>query len=241
MRYALARFAKKMPHIKGRGYILRGARKTEDKFIGNAFMYDDTEKKQILKDNSIVTRPQDLCKKFYDRVKDYDEVTKMQYLDINLWMIGDILLKADRMSMANSLELRVPFLDKEVWKVARTIPTKYRIAKGTTKYAMRQAALRHLPKATAQKEKLGFPVPTRVWLKDEKYYNTVKEMFTSETAEKFFNTDLIVSYLDDHFNGKEDNSRKVWTIYVFLVWYDIYFGDKDIKRPDGVTLPSNEL
>ena len=224
VRYFLARKAKKWPHIKGRGYILRGARKTEDKFIGNAFMYDDEEKKMILKDPSIVTRPQDLCKRFYDRVKGYDEETKMQYLDINLWMVGDILLKADRMSMANSLELRVPFLDKKVFEVARTIPTKYRIAHGTTKYAMRMAALRHLPKATAQKEKLGFPVPTRVWLKDEKYYRIVREMFESDTAKKFFNTDLIISYLDDHFNGKEDNSRKVWTIYVFLVWYHIYFG-----------------
>ncbi len=224
VRYFLARKAKKWPHIKGRGYILRGARKTEDKFIGNAFMYDDEEKKMILKDPSIVTRPQDLCKRFYDRVKGYDEETKMQYLDINLWMVGDILLKADRMSMANSLELRVPFLDKKVFEVARTIPTRYRIAHGTTKYAMRMAALRHLPKATAQKEKLGFPVPTRVWLKDEKYYRIVREMFESDTAKKFFNTDLIISYLDDHFNGKEDNSRKVWTIYVFLVWYHIYFG-----------------
>ncbi len=224
LRYALARKAKKWPHIKGRGYIMRGARKTEDKFIGNAFMYDDEEKREILRDPSIVTRPQDLCKKFYDRVKGYDDVTKMQYLDINLWMVGDILLKADRMSMANSLELRVPFLDRKVFDVARTIPTKYRIAHGTTKYAMRQAAMRHLPKATAQKEKLGFPVPTRVWLRDKKYYEIVKEKFTSDTAKKFFNTDLIVSYLDEHFTGKDDNSRKVWTIYVFLVWYDIYFG-----------------
>ncbi len=224
MRYFLARKAKKWPHIKGRGYILRGARKTEDKFIGNAFMYDDEEKRRILKDPSIVTKPQELCRKFYDRVKGYDEVTKMQYLDINLWMVGDILLKADRMSMANSLELRVPFLDKKVFEVARTIPTKYRIAHGTTKYALRQAALRHLPKATAQKEKLGFPVPTRVWLKDPKYYEIVRNAFQSETAKQFFNTDLIISYLDDHFNGKEDNSRKVWTIYVFLVWYNIYFG-----------------
>ena len=232
LRYALARKAKKWPHVKGRGYIMRGARKTEDKFIGNAFMYDDEEKRRILKDPSIVTRPQELCKKFYDRVKGYDEVTKMQYLDINLWMVGDILLKADRMSMANSLELRVPFLDREVFKVARTIPTKLRIAHGTTKYALRQAALRHLPKATAQKKKLGFPVPTRVWLKDKKYYDRVREMFTSETAEKFFNTDLIVSYLDDHFNGREDNSRKVWTIYVFLLWYGIFFGDDDkVLRP----------
>ena len=157
-------------------------------------------------------------------------------------MVGDILLKADRMSMANSLELRVPFLDREVFKVARTIPTKLRIAHGTTKYAMRMAALRHLPKATAQKPKLGFPVPTRVWLKDKKYYEKVKEMFTSQTAQKFFNTDLIVSYLDDHFNGKDDNSRKVWTIYVFLVWYNIYFNDEGkVNRPEGAAMPSNEL
>lgn len=204
-------------------------------------MYDDEEKKKILKDNSIVTRPQELCKKFYERVKNYDEETKMQYLDINLWMVGDILLKADRMSMANSLELRVPFLDRKVFEVARTIPTKYRINRKNTKYAMRMAALRHLPKATAEKEKLGFPVPTRVWLRDEKYYNIVKEMLKSETAEKFFNTDLLVSYLDEHFQNKEDNSRKIWTVYVFLVWYNIFFGDEEnINRPEGVTEPKNK-
>lgn len=234
LRYALARSAKKWPHIKGRGFILRGARKTEDKFIGNAFMYDDEEKRLLLKDNSIVTRPQDLCKKFYDRVRHYDEETKMQYLDINLWMVGDILLKADRMSMANSLELRVPFLDRKVFEVARTIPTKYRINKKNTKYAMRMAAMRHLPKETAEKEKLGFPVPTRVWLRDQKYYEVVKEMFTSETAKKFFNTDLLVHYLDEHFQNKDDNSRKVWTIYVFLVWYNIYFGDDNVNKPNNL-------
>ncbi|MGN0518299.1 MAG: asparagine synthase (glutamine-hydrolyzing) [Acutalibacteraceae bacterium] len=225
VRMWLAKIAKKMPHIKGRGYILRGARKTEDKFIGNAFMYSDEEKREILKDPSIVTRPQDLCKKYYDRVKDYDQETKMQYLDINLWMVGDILLKADRMSMANSLELRVPFLDKEVFKVASSLPTKLRVNRKNTKYAMRKAAQRHLPIETAEKKKLGFPVPTRVWLRDEKYYNIVKEKFSSETAKKFFNTDVIIGYLDEHYKNKEDNSRKVWTIFIFLLWYDIYFGD----------------
>lgn len=173
-----------------------------------------------------MTKPQDLCKKYYDRVKDYDEVTKMQYLDINLWMVGDILLKADRMSMANSLELRVPFLDKEVFKVASSLPAKLRVNRKNTKYAMRQAAMRHLPPETAQKEKLGFPVPTRVWLRDERYYNIVKEMFHSDTAKKFFNPDVITGFLDEHYSGKEDNSRKVWTIYIFLVWYDIYFKDE---------------
>lgn len=226
LRMALYRFAKRLPDIKGRGFIMRGARPIEEKFIGNAFMYDADDKKRILKDPSIVTRPQDLCKKYYDRVKDYDEVTKMQYLDINLWMVGDILLKADRMSMANSLELRVPFLDKEVFKVASSLPTRLRVNRENTKYAMRQAAMRHLPPETAQKEKLGFPVPTRVWLRDERYYNVVKEMFHSDTAKKFFNPDVITGFLDEHYSGKEDNSRKVWTIYIFLVWYNIYFKDE---------------
>ena len=125
----LAKEVKKLPHFKGQSFIIRGSRETEEKFIGNAFMYDDEDKRRILKDPSIVTRPQSLCKKFYDRVRGYDQETKMQYLDINLWMVGDILLKADRMSMANSLELRVPFLDKEVFKVASKLPTRLRVNK----------------------------------------------------------------------------------------------------------------
>ena len=224
VRRGLAKLVKPMPFFRGRSFIIRGSRPTEEKFIGNAFMYSEEDKRALLKDPSIATRPQDLCQAYYQRVKDYDDVTKMQYLDINLWMVGDILLKADRMSMANSLELRVPFLDKEVFKVASTLPTRLRVNKKNTKYAMRQAALRHLPPETAQKEKLGFPVPTRVWLRDPKYYEIVKNMFRSPTAEKFFNTDVLVGFLDDHFSGKWDNSRKVWTIYVFLVWYEIYFG-----------------
>ena len=180
-----------------------------------------------MKDPSIATRPQDITKKFYDRVKDYDDVTKMQYLDINLWMVGDILLKADRMSMANSLELRVPFLDKEVFKVASKLPTRLRVNKHNTKYAMRKAAQRHMPEETAEKEKLGFPVPTRVWLRDEKYYNVVKDMFNSDISKKFFKPEQLIAWLDEHYSGKEDNSRKVWTIYVFLVWYKIYFGEDE--------------
>ena len=199
----------------------------EERFIGNAYMYEYQEKKELLKDPSIATRPQEYTKKFYHRARKYDDVTKMQYLDINLWMVGDILLKADRMSMANSLELRVPFLDKEVFNVARTIPTRLRVNKHNTKYALRQSAMRHMPEDSAQKEKLGFPVPTRVWLKDEKYYNIVKKEFTSPTAQKFFNIDVLTQWLDTHFEGKADTSRQVWTVYVFLLWYKMYFGEVD--------------
>ena len=140
-----------------------------------------------------------------------------------MWMVGDILLKADRMSMANSLELRVPFLDKEVFKVASTLPTELRAAKENTKYAFRHAAMKRLPENTAQKKKLGFPVPTRVWLKDPIYYKIVKDAFLSETAKEFFNCEELIVLLDDHYNGRWDNSRKIWTIYIFIIWYNIYF------------------
>ncbi len=227
LRKAFRAVAQKLPDIKGRDFVIRACDKLEERYIGNAYMYDLKQKQKLLKDPSIATAPSRHTRRHYYRCRRYDDVTKMQYLDINMWMTGDILLKADRMSMANSLELRVPFLDKEVFKVASTLPTSLRVNKENTKYAMRKAASRHMPETTAEKEKLGFPVPTRVWLKDEKYYNIVKEKFKSETAEKFFNTDALVGWLDQHFKGKEDNSRRVWTIYVFLVWYDIYFNEKN--------------
>ncbi len=222
----LANLVKKIPfRFKGRSFIIRGENTVENKFIGNAFMFSKEDKQKILKNPTLATRPQDLCKPLYERAKNYDDVTKMQYLDINMWMVGDILLKADRMSMANSLELRVPFLDKEVFKVASTLPTKLKTPKENTKYALRQAAMKRLPFDTAQKEKLGFPVPTRVWLRDKKYYGIVKDAFLSDIATRFFNSEELISLLDDHYNGKWDNSRKIWTIYIFIVWYNIYFNE----------------
>ena len=224
VRTFLRKMVQKVPRrFKGQGFITRGEYPTNESFIGNAKMFGYEDKQRLLKDPSLASRPQEITRKYYDRVKDLDDVTRMQYLAINLWMVGDILLKADRMSMANSLELRVPFLDKEVFKVAATIPTKLRVNRKNTKYAMRQAALRHLPEATAQKEKLGFPVPTRVWLRDKKYYDIVKSAFQSEIAEKFFHTEELIRYLDDHFNGLRDYSRRIWTVFIFIVWYDIYF------------------
>ncbi len=224
MRRAIGWVCSKLPDIKGRDFLLRAVHPLDKRYIGNAYMYDEKQKKAILKDPSIATDPTRQIRRLYTRARRYDDETKMQYVDINTWLIGDILLKADRMSMANSLELRVPFLDKEVYEVASKLPTPLRVNKFNTKYAMRKAAARRLPEEVAEKPKLGFPVPTRVWLRDEHYYNVVKAMFTSPTAQKFFNTDILLEYLDEHFEEKEDNSRRIWTIYVFLVWYQIYFG-----------------
>lgn len=223
-RRALAAIVEAIPaNFIGKNFIIRGSKELPERFIGNAFMFSEKDKKQLLKDSSLATAPQEVCEDFYRKSCHYDDVTRMQHLDINLWMVGDILLKADRMSMANSLELRVPFLDKELFKVARTLPSKLKINNENTKFALRRAALKHLPQLTANKKKLGFPVPTRVWLRQKKYYNIVKEMFCSDSAKKFFNVDVLISYLDEHFQNKADNSRKIWTIYVFLVWYNVYF------------------
>ena len=237
LRKFFCKIARKLPDIWGRDYIIRATHPLEKRYIGNAFMYDYEEKRAILKDPSIAAEPQRLTRRYYYRTRRHDDVTRMQTLDINLWMVGDILLKADRMSMANSLELRVPFLDKEVWKTASKLPTDLRVNRENTKYAMRKAAQRHLPVETAEKEKLGFPVPTRVWLRNEKYYNIVKKTFESETSQKFFNPEVLIGWLDEHYSGREDNSRKVWTIYVFIVWYNIYFNDDDPK----VHKPENHL
>ena len=140
-----------------------------------------------------------------------------------MWLAGDILLKADKMSMAHSLEVRVPFLDRKVFEVASKVPVKYRVNKENTKYAMRLAAKRNLPPAVANKKKLGFPVPIRVWLKEDKYYHIVKEAFTSEVANKYFNTNELAALLEGHRAGKADNSRKIWTVFMFLTWYNVYF------------------
>lgn len=222
LRKAAAAIVKPLPEFKGRSFLLRGAQTVEERFIGNAYMFRQNEKARLLKGIK-AGDPTALTKEYYDKSRGLDDVTRMQLLDINRWMVGDILLKADRMSMAHSLELRVPFLDKEVFAVASRVPTKHRIANGTTKYAMRQAAARHLPADDTARPKLGFPVPVRVWLKDEKYYNTVKAAFTSAAAERFFNTAELVNLLDRHRAGKADNSRKIWTVYMFLVWYGVYF------------------
>lgn len=218
--------------FKGQGFVTRGELPVNKFFYGNARMFDVHQKRRLLKDPTIATNPIERTKKLYKRVEHLDDVTQMQYIDINLWMIGDILLKADRMSMANSLELRVPFLDKEVFKVASKIPARLRVNKTETKMALRKAAQRRMPVETAQKDKLGFPVPTRVWLKDEKYYEIVKKAFHSDIAKKFFNTDELMHYLDGHRADVRDYSRMVWTVYIFIVWYDIYFNGASHNEGD---------
>ena len=167
--------------------------------------------------------PSDLTKPIYKEAADLDEVTQMQYADMWFWLVGDILLKSDKMAMAHSLEARVPFLDKEVFNLASTIPASQKLDESQTKITLRDAAMRTIPTDWAKKQKLGFPVPLSKWLKKDCYYNQIKEAFTSDTASQYFNIDYLVQLLDDHKTGARENARKIWIIYSFLVWHKLYF------------------
>ncbi|MBE6853348.1 MAG: asparagine synthase (glutamine-hydrolyzing) [Ruminococcus sp.] len=237
VRKKIGRMCCRLPSRRGLNFFIRKGKTIEERFIGNAYMFTPAERKALLIRRTNAPHPTTITAPFYEKVKKKDDVTKMQYLDLHMWLAGDILLKADKMSMANSLELRVPFLDKEVMALAGRIPTRYRVTrkeitdsktKYITKYAMRKAAAKDTPPQTAKtaaKKKLGFPVPIRVWLKEEKYYSVVREMFLSQNSEKFFNTDILITLLDEHKNNIKDNSRKIWTVFTFLIWFEIYFSD----------------
>lgn len=208
----------------GFNFLYRRSKKIEDRYIGNAFIFEPNDAKKIVNFNYGNKTYKDFTKPYYDKVSDLDVVTKMQYIDFNFWLIYDILLKADKMSMANSLEVRVPYLDRKVIEYAGKLPSKYKIVGNETKYAFRKVAKEELADKVADKKKLGFPVPIREWLKEDDVYQEVKNMFLE--SEYFFKPKKIIKLLDDHKAGKRDNSRKIWTIYTFLVWYQEYF----IKR-----------
>ena len=208
----------------GFNFLYRRSKKIEDRYIGNAFIFEPNDAKKIVNFNYGNKTYKDFTKSYYDKVSDLDVVTKMQYIDFNFWLIYDILLKADKMSMANSLEVRVPYLDREVIEYASKLPSKYKIVGNETKYAFRKVAKEELADKVADKKKLGFPVPIREWLKEDDVYQEVKNIFLE--SEYFFKSKKIIKLLDDHRAGKRDNSRKIWTIYTFLVWYQEYF----IKR-----------
>lgn len=227
-RKGVASLVSKIPgHPKGKSFLIRGSKSVEERFIGNANVYDMPLRNAVLKYPTPNSEPYTLTKPFYDRADEHhlNDTEKMQYIDLNFWLIGDILLKADKMSMAHSIESRVPFLDREVFSLARTIPISEKVTNKNTKVCFREAAHRYLSDQQAAKKKLGFPVPIRVWLRQDKYYNIVKKEFTSDIAEKFFNTDVLVKILDDHKSGKEDYARHIWVVYMFLLWYKEYFVD----------------
>lgn len=224
LRKKLADMVRNKKKFKGQKVILEYDKPLSQRFIGNAFIMDDKEATQIVanecKNGAKYT---DIIKPYYDKVKDKDETTQMMYMNLNFWLPRDILLKADKMSMANSIELRVPLLDKEVWQLASKIPSKYLIKNNETKKVFRDVASKKIPEEWAKRRKLGFPVPFSMWIREDKYYKKVKNIFNETWVSEFFETEKINKLLDDHHKNIVNNGRKLYTIYVFLVWYKVYF------------------
>lgn len=224
LRHKLYLKYKDRKHFRGQTIILKYGLKVEDRYIGPAeIMTDELANSLVTSKYKNAETSRDLTKKYYDEVKNMDDVSKRLYLDMKMWIVEDILLKADKMTMANSIELRVPLLDKKMWELARTIPVRHKVHNEITKYAFRTAAKNKLPEDWAKRRKLGFVVPFVLWIKEEKYYKIVKEVFNKDFVSEFFDKDKINKLLDDHFNGITNNGRKVYTIYTFLKWYEIYF------------------
>ncbi len=218
----LARVADVLPEgVKGKSFLERGTTPLRQRYIGNAKMFEEAEKQKFLKNYVEENYYQTVTAPFYDQIEHEHPVHQMQYIDMQTWLRGDILLKADKMTMAHSLELRVPFLDKEVFKVAREIPVSKKITNGTTKHILREAASGIVPDHVLNRKKLGFPVPIRHWLKNELYEwakNLIHESATDHLLEKH----VIIEFLDEHCKGKKDNSRKLWTVLMFMLWHQIY-------------------
>ncbi|MDD6329857.1 MAG: asparagine synthase (glutamine-hydrolyzing) [Firmicutes bacterium] len=223
VRKVLGAVAKHCPNFKGKNFLVRGAMEPYQRFMRANYVFQSAERQKFLKRPIASKVPEEYSKRYFNEVSNLDEPTQLQYVDMHTWMIYDILLKADRMSMANSLELRVPFLDKKMLELSTRIPSRYRAANETTKIALRGAAIKQLPERTANKKKLGFPVPLNDWLREDKYYNKVKAAFQSDIAEKFFVTSELMKLLDDHKSGKALNMQKIWSFYTFILWYEQFF------------------
>ncbi|NUS73631.1 MAG: asparagine synthase (glutamine-hydrolyzing) [Corynebacteriales bacterium] len=217
--------------VKGKSFIERGTTPIQERYFGHVRMFTDEEKSRLLKNYDPSVRHTDLTAQHYADAAGWDPVTQMQYIDMFTWLRGDILVKADRMSMANSLELRVPFLDTGVFEVARTIPQELKVTKkGMRKYAMRQALEGVVPPQIVNRPKLGFPVPTRVWLRDL-MYEWARDILRNSAADDIVDLNYVLGLLEAHRRGDRDYSTKIWTVLVFCVWHAIFVAGTLDPRP----------
>lgn len=192
-------------------------------YVGNTNIMKEEEKRKILKNYDENVLPIHLVKEIYEENEGLDPLSKMSDVDIQIWLEGDIYLNVDKMSEAAGLEIRMPLTDRRIFEIASRMPSKYKVNAEQNKVAFRTAAAKVLPEEIAFRKKLGFIVPIRIWMADERYNQDVRAKFGSETAAKFFHMEEINAIFEEYINGNSDNWRKVWTIYTFLVWYEEYF------------------
>lgn len=222
--------------MKGKSFIDRGCIPMEERYIGNANIIKQHEKGRFIPDFDVTIVPQMVTKPYYDAICALDPVSKMQYIDVHTWLPGDILVKADRMSMAHSLESRMPFLDKEVFKVASTLTKEEKVRGKATKVALREAFRDVVPEHVVDRKKLGFPVPIRHWLKDE-LYGWAQDTIRDSRVEDYVKKDAVLRLLEEHREGRGDYSRMLWVLLIFMVWHQIFFEKKYVFEKHEVCRP----
>lgn len=223
VRKAAALAARMTPSFTGRNFLIRGGMEPWRRNSRANYVFEPEERQRFLADPIISDIPQAYSRKYFNEVAGFDGVSALQFADMHTWLPYDILLKADRMSMAHSLELRVPYLDREVLDVALSLPARFRASHNRSKIALRHAASRHIPSEAATREKLGFPSPLAEWLRQDEYYERVKTAFESNAANDFFVQKELLSLLDEHRSGATSNMQKIWSFYSFLVWHNAFF------------------
>lgn len=224
LRKGIRCICKHLPHFPGRNTLIRYGLPFYERYIGHGSYMESDEANLILadplKNDETIA---DVIKPYYDQVKNESELTKKMFIDYHFWLPQDILLKADKMSMSHSIELRTPLMDKDVFAYAKTIPNKYLLKNKETKYVFRDIAKETIPDEWARRRKCGFPVPFSKWIRVEKYYKMIKEAFNRDYVKDYFDQNYINQLLEDHYLGKKNNGRKIYNIYCFLVWYKVYF------------------
>lgn len=214
--------------MKGKSYLQRGTTPLSERYVGNAYIFNEQEKRALLTHYNGLYPYTEATKDLFREVRHHDASTQMQYIDLHTWLKGDILPVAERMTRAHALEMRAPFLDKEIFKIARTLPIQTKLHKGNTKYVLRQAIKALVPDPVIHRKKLGFPVPIREWLKNE-LYDWAKYIIENSPTEELFHKPKIHDLLDEHAQQKHDHSRKLWTILTFMIWYEIFFENSGIQ------------
>ncbi|AKG66039.1 asparagine synthase (glutamine-hydrolyzing) [Lactobacillus helveticus] len=230
----LAHKIKKMPNFPGKVHMYTNLAEPSEFYVGQSVIYDmDYPTIFTSKDANSILQPtyrnkltvNGIYQKDFKKVKNIDNVKQMQYIDLHHFMLNDIEQKADKISMAHSLEVRVPYLDKKIAELANSIPTKYLVNRHDTKYALRKASEKVLPDEWAKRPKLGFPTPIKQWLKEPRFYKQVRSLFEEEFVNDIFDQKKIIKLLDDNYEGDGSHRRQIWTIYTFLVWYKLFFVD----------------
>ncbi|HJQ45185.1 MAG TPA: asparagine synthase (glutamine-hydrolyzing) [Amycolatopsis sp.] len=222
LRKLIGKVSERIPEgTRGKSLLHRGSLTLEERYYGNARNFRDEELRGVLRTFAEGVGHRDVTAEHYRTSADWDPVARMQHVDLFTWLRGDILVKADKMTMANSLELRVPFLDAEVFKVAAGIPLEQKITNETTKYALRRALDGIVPAHVLNRRKLGFPVPIRIWLRDE-MYDWARGIIADSQTGGLLDKQAVLRLLDEHKAGQFDRSRQIWALLVFMLWHDIF-------------------